>query len=144
MVLKEIASWNIRFNRGLGAQQAKMLAEEYHEDLVSENVTSNEFAEAARAVRKRCMYFPRMAEILKEVEVIRARPPAPVSRSRMIEDVTSRHDLTDEERKINIERIRAIKAMLAGKLSMDEALGITKRKVDKFGGRMAGPGRSGK
>lgn len=48
-------------------EQLKLLSREYFEDLQSENVTSEEFEFASREARKRCSFFPKVADILSEL-----------------------------------------------------------------------------
>jgi len=48
------------------------LAKEYFEDMESENVTAEEFDSACRVVRKKCTFFPKVAEILAAVKISRS------------------------------------------------------------------------
>lgn len=73
-VQQAIISWNTRFNTGYKPRALRMLVEEYLEDLVAEDVTDRQFCEAAKLVRRRCRFFPRMVEVLECVQEIRNRP----------------------------------------------------------------------
>lgn len=124
-VKRVVYSWSIRFREaGYANEQLARISHEYHEDLVSEHVTADEFEDAARAVRKRCRFFPKMVDLLAAVEDRRRQQPAaPTASSAIqIEAVTSHHDLTEEEVERNQTRIRAITDMLAGRINMDDAM----------------------
>ena len=124
-VKRVVYSWSIRFREaGYANEQLARISHEYHEDLLSEHVTTDEFEDAARAVRKRCRFFPKMADLLAAVEDRRRQQPAaPTASSAIqIEAVTSHHDLTEEEVERNQTRIRAITDMLAGRINMDDAM----------------------
>lgn len=124
-VKRVVYSWSIRFREaGYANEQLARISHEYHEDLVSEHVTTGEFEDAARAVRKRCRFFPKMVDLLAAVEDRRRQQPAaPTASSAIqIEAVTSHHDLTEEEVERNQTRIRAITDMLAGRINMDDAM----------------------
>ncbi len=124
-VKRVVYSWSIRFREaGYANEQLARISHEYHEDLVSEHVTTGEFEDAARAVRKRCRFFPKMVDLLAAVEDRRRQQPAaPTASSAIqIEAVTSHHDLTEEEVERNKTRIRAITDMLAGRINMDDAM----------------------
>ena len=124
-VKRAVYSWSIRFREaGYANEQLARISHEYHEDLVSEHVTTGEFEDAARAVRKRCRFFPKMVDLLAAVEDRRRQQPAaPTASSAIqIEAVTGHHDLTEEEVERNQTRIRAITDMLAGRINMDDAM----------------------
>ena len=124
-VKRVVYSWSIRFREaGYANEQLARISHEYHEDLVSEHVTTGEFEDAARAVRKRCRFFPKMVDLLAAVEDRRRQQPAaPTASSAIqIEAVTSHHDLTEEEVERTQTRIRAITDMLAGRINMDDAM----------------------
>lgn len=129
-------SWSIRFKEaGYTPEQLKLLAVEYHQDLVEEQVTPAQFDEAAKIVRRRCKWFPKFAEIMEAVNEYRSKP-RPTSDIAMIADHTSEHDLTPEEIARNKERIELITDMLAGKISAEEAEGrIRALEIKHFGER---------
>ena len=128
-VKRVVYSWSIRFREaGYANEQLARISHEYHEDLVSEHVTTGEFEDAARAVRKRCRFFPKMVDLLAAVEDRRRQQPAaPTASSAIqIEAVTNHHDLTEEEVERNQARVRAITDMLAGKIKMDDAMDVVR------------------
>jgi hypothetical protein len=110
-------------------EQLARLSTEYLEDLQSEGVTLRQFEAAALTVRKRCRFFPSMADILDAVKEYRANPPAPAGGALQIADVTSKHDQTPEELERNQKRIRMIAEALAGRMSFDAA----EREVERMG-----------
>ena len=135
-VKRVVYSWSIRFREaGYANEQLARISHEYHEDLVSEHVTTDEFEDAARAVRKRCRFFPKMVDLLAAVEDRRRQQPAaPTASSAIqIEAVTSHHDLTEEEIRRNKRRIQAITDMLAGKIKMDDAIDVVRNsEIEEF------------
>ena len=135
-VKRVVYSWSIRFREaGYANEQLARISHEYHEDLVSEHVTTDEFEDAARAVRKRCRFFPKMVDLLAAVEDRRRQQPAaPTASSAIqIEAVTSHHDLTEEEIRRNKQRIQAITDMLAGKIKMDDAIDVIRNsEIEEF------------
>ena len=123
MVKKAVYSWSIK-NREAGYtnDQLAFLSREYFEDLQSEGVTSRQFEAAEKDVRKRCRFFPKMADFLEAVQRVREKPPAIEYDQEQLPDTTSNHDLTHEEIARNKERIKHITDMLSGKLTMDQAV----------------------
>jgi hypothetical protein len=127
-VKRAVYSWSIRFkSAGYGNDQLSRLSTEYLEDLQSEGVTLRQFEAAALSVRKRCRFFPSMADILDAVKEYRANPPVATSGALQIADVTSRHDLTPEELERNQKRVQMIAEALAGRMSFEEAEREVKR-----------------
>lgn len=140
MVKRAVYSWSIRFrSAGYGPEQLAWLSDEYFDDLQSEYVTKAQFDAAARMVRKRCRFFPTMADVLEAVQEIRRNPQlmAPVSSDvAQIEEHTAKRDnLTPEEIARNQERLNYIKEMLAGKMSIDDAVAAVSGKshIAEFG-----------
>ena len=126
-----VYSWSIRFkSAGYANEQLARLSMEYLEDLQSEGVTLRQFEAAALTVRKRCRFFPSMADILDAVKEYRANPPAAAaSGSLQIEDVTSKHDITPEEAERNRKRIELILKALKKRMSFEEA----EQEVERMG-----------
>lgn len=121
-VKRAVYSWSIRFkSAGYMNEQLARISTEYLEDLQSEGVTLRQFEAAALAVRKRCRFFPSMADILDAVKEYRANPPVVASGALQIADTTSKHDLTPEEVERNKERIRLITEAMAGRMSFEDA-----------------------
>lgn len=84
---------------------------------------------------KTCRFFPKLADVLAGVQQHRERPPQPQINAMQIEDVTSQHDLTPEEIERNKERIGDILQMLAGEMSIEEAVEAVQAKthIKEFG-----------
>jgi len=117
-----------------------MLAADYFEDFSDEHVSSMEFNVGLKAVRKSCSFFPKVKDFLVEIHAYRRSPKyqADVDKARgllQIEDSSTEHNLTEEEIEHNKERVKAITDLMAGKISMTEALAVTEPKK-KFKGRM--------
>jgi len=128
-VKRAVYSWSIRFrSAGYGNEQLARISTEYLEDLQSEGVTPAQFEAAAMAVRKRCRFFPSMADILEAVAEHRARPPQPKSDTLQLSDTTSMHDLTPEEVERNKERIQIILKALSKELTIEEAVEMVSMK----------------
>lgn len=105
------------------------LAFDWHDLLTEEGVTQKQFSSGVRHAVKTCRFFPKLADVLEGVSRYRERPPEPtVDESRMIEAVTSHHDLTPEEIERNKARVKTIRDMLAGRMTMDDAVAA----VDKL------------
>ena len=135
VVKKAVYSWSLRFPSQKSNEHLARLSKEYFEDLKSEGVTLKQFEAAALIVRKRCRFFPLMADILDAVQQYREAPPQQKINANQIEDVTSNHDLTPEEIERNKERIEDILQMLAGKKSIEEAVEAVQSKshIKEFG-----------
>lgn len=129
-VRQTIYNWGlVRFrSAGYGPAQLDMLAAEYLEDLESENVTLRQFEAAARLVRKRCRFFPVMAEILECVAEYRRGPASMltfnegVKTAQIEESTTNGKNWTEAEIARNKARVYHITAMLSGRISMDDAV----------------------
>ncbi|RLB91966.1 MAG: hypothetical protein DRH10_00620 [Deltaproteobacteria bacterium] len=111
-------------------EQLRFLSREYHEDLVDEQVTPEQFHAAVKIVRKRCRFFPKMVEILEAVREHRSKPPAPSNRLQIAEH-THLGDKTPEDIAKAKKRLRAISSMIAGKITLEEALEITSPEMPK-------------
>lgn len=98
---------------------------------MDEHVSPVQFEAAIKTVRRRCKYFPKMSDILEAVREYRANPPA--SDSLQIEDSSSYHDPTPEERKQFKDRINAINDMIHEGTPMEETLKIVSQKIESFG-----------
>lgn len=126
-VKRAVYSWSIRFkSAGYMNEQLARISTEYLEDLQSEGVTLRQFEVATLMVRKRCRFFPSMADILDAVKEYRAKPPVAASGALQIADTTSHHDLTPEEIERNRERVEMIKLVFhpdpAKRVSVEEAV----------------------
>lgn len=125
-VKRAVYSWSLRFrSTELDNNQLALLSREYLEDLHSEHVTSAVFDAAVKQVRKTCRFFPTMADIMDAVREIWTHPqlmPPATSTLRIAEHTATRDNLTPEEVERNKERLAHIQAMLAGKMSIDDAV----------------------
>ena len=137
VIKKAVYSWSIRFREvGYANEQLRSLSEEYFDDLQSEHVTVKEFEASCAHVRKRCRFFPKMADILSAVDEYRKNPPVTIEyRQKQLSDSTSNHSLTPEEIARNKSRIADIQRMLSGELSMDQAISSIEGKshIKEFG-----------
>lgn len=113
---------------GHNATSIGKLAFDWHDLLTEDGVTQKQFSSGVRHAVKTCRFFPKLADVLAGVNQYRETPPEQrASGAPQIEDVTSCHDLTPEEIEKNRARVKAITDMLAGKISIVEALAM----VDK-------------
>ena len=137
VVKKAVYSWSLRFPSQKSNEHLARLSQEYFEDLKSERVTLKQFEASALIVRKRCRFFPLMADILDAVQQYREAPPQPKINANQIEDVTSNHDLTPEEIERNKQRVAEILSMLKGQKSIDEAVAAVEAKthIKEFGAK---------
>jgi len=142
-VKRAVYSWSIRFkSAGYANEQLALLSGEYLDDLQSENVTRRQFESAVILVRKRCKFFPTMAEILDCVNECRRNPELllPASGNRNVAKIeattTDGDNWTPEEIARNKERISHILAMLSREKTMDQAVSDVERcgTVKEFGG----------
>lgn len=98
-------SWSIRFRETIyDNNQLRLLSEEYFEDLLDEHVTHNQFVMAAKMVRKRCSYFPKMSDIMDALYEYRSRPRS--SDSLQLPAETKLSPAEEEFGKIQIEICR--------------------------------------
>lgn len=108
---------------GHNGQTLSRLAADWLDLLGEEEVTKSQFSAGIRHAVKTCKFFPKVADVLEGVRAHRANPkPKPKSEALQIADRTSQHDPTPEEVAMNNERLNTIAQMLAGKLSMDDAV----------------------
>jgi len=113
---------------------------DYHQDLTDDGVTEVEFIRAVSSVRKKCRFYPKVADFINAVQEDRKKAKMPSANFLQIEDTTSFHDQTPEERALTKKKLKAIASMLAGKLSMDEALEIAGETIKSFGRTQIGSG----
>ncbi len=119
-VKKAVYSWSIRFRESnMSNDKLLFLSEEYYEDLVDECVSFKEFEYAKKKVRRKCSFFPKMSEILKEVEDYRRDPPA--SNSLQLEE-NAGHNAppTAEQVKANSERLKILAKIACGDISHED------------------------
>lgn len=137
-----VYSWSIRFRETIyDNEQLAFLSREYHEDIVDERVTFGQFQAAARLVRKRCNFFPKVADILKAREEIGRNPERfqGGGKTTQIEDTTDECDLTPEETERNQRRVNVMTRQIAGDITAEEAEKLQNEinAEGEFSGRMA-------
>ena len=121
-VIEAMKGWAIRFkDRAPTPLEMTILAEEYHQDLVSERVSSEVFHEISKIIRKRNKFFPKMAEILEYQEEaerdMRQQLRWERSKNQRIE-----HTEIPRSRDFGLLCIKNINLMLKGKITQDEAV----------------------
>ncbi len=85
-----------------------LISEDYFEDLTSEQVALNQFQAAMKIVRKRCKFFPKVADILEAKEEYCRNPERFGGSSTLqIMATSSQHDPTSEELELSA-KIREI------------------------------------
>jgi len=115
--------WSLEHREAQHSQDSlDVLAAKYTHDLIEERVCLAELSSACAKASRRWSFFPKMADMLKAVDEHRQRPPERRYNQEQLDDTTSNHDLTPEEIDRNKERMKHITDMLAGKLSMNEAI----------------------
>lgn len=119
-VQEVMAGWSIRYREaGYTPDQLEFLTDDYLEDLADEQVTSNQFQEAVKLVRKRCRFFPKVADILEAREKV-CRNPSRYTNNLQIADTSSEHDLTPEEIDKNLERLKILGQVVTGEITPEE------------------------
>lgn len=117
-VARTIISLAIRFPAaGYAPDQLRLLAREYHEDLVDE-MCQEDFDAAIRIVRKRTKFFPTVAEIIEACKEVKQSEPgyASIPCYRQYEA----HEMTDEEwDESNRARIQALTRNVVKKIETD-------------------------
>lgn len=109
------------------------ISKDYAEDLNDEQVTSRQFHEAIKIVRKTSKWFPKLADILDAVRQHREKPRQQAGNHVQIEEYSSRHDLTPEEQAINRRRGFLIRARLVDRvitqLELEEEMELLRIRV---------------
>ncbi len=96
-----------------------LVANDYYDDLVSEDVSRNEFKYSIIEVRKKCKFFPKMADILEAVNEYRKNPP-PSNTLKIAEDCGEEAPLTPEQEERNNKRIVILSQISSGEISYEE------------------------
>jgi hypothetical protein len=104
------------------------MTEEYFDELKEEGVTGKQFEWAARQAGKRAMFFPKVADILIQVERYRANPPQS-DRTAIAYEPTP--DLTPEQEACRQEMIQISVHAVTNKISFEEARRRLKRHGDE-------------
>jgi len=116
-VQKAVIGWNIRFREaGYSQDQLEFLADDYFEDMVDDGVTSEQFKAAAKIVRKKANFFPKVKEILDaRAEYCRNPDRFVTDNKKQIATTSSEHDKTPEEIDLSLQILS-----IAGKLARRE------------------------
>ncbi len=118
-----IGGWSIRYREaGYDPDQLEFLVEEYFEDLSDEQVTSGQFQAAIKIARRRCKFFPKVADILEAKEEYCKNPERFGGKNTMLQiaATSSQHDPTPEEQDVS-RKIREIAGKLVrGKITLEE------------------------
>ena len=140
-VQETMAGWSIRYREaGYSPGQLEFLSEEYYDDLIDESISSASFKVISRIVRKRCKFFPKVADILEAKEQYCRHPERYVTNNNLqIADTSSELDQTPEEISLSLKlRDLAVRAV-TGKMSTNESLQLQKELLEekkKFSGRL--------
>jgi len=103
---------------GLTGEVIMELANDYLDDLRDERVSAREFDQAVRTARKRCNFFPKIADILAACKDDRMRPRQNVAA--LIEEKSTVD--TPEMLAAGKKNCQIISLMLKKKLTQEEAL----------------------
>jgi len=112
-----VGNWKVRFREANHTpEEIVFIIAEYYEDLVDEKVSRKEFDHATKVVRRRCKFFPTVADILEAVKEYRTNPP------KQNHPQLEEPELTPEQIEKNQKRFAILEKQIAGDLSMGEAL----------------------
>jgi len=124
---------------GINGSALSILAEDYTDDLLSEYISIREFLHSVKMVRKRCLFFPKVKDFLDAIKEFRDSPKYLQAPDRfLLPEETCEHDITEEERQHNMEMVENIRKMLAGEMSMDDAIAAAEPPRE-FSGRLGKP-----
>lgn len=125
LVTKALVSLLMHYpEAGHNSRSIGNLARDYHEDLTAEGVKPAQFSKAVSMARRRCRFFPKVAEILSCVAEIRQEEIRKLELGggvKQLEVTTSHHDLTPEERERNKARAQVYEDLLCKKITAEEA-----------------------
>jgi hypothetical protein len=112
--------WNVTFPGTRNDDQQAIIAAKFHQALAP-LFNDSEFLDAARAVEKQVEYFPVLKHFLDvRDQVFAARHRSAAGKNLALPEDTD--NLTPEEIEQNREKAEIIMQMLAGKLSIDDAV----------------------
>lgn len=97
------------------------LAEQWRDLLADEDVAEAEFLWAVRRAKKKCRFFPKIADIMEGVTEYREHPPATVDAAHRLPQ-ESIVPLSPEEIARNQARLAILTKQFTGKLTAQEAL----------------------
>lgn len=96
------------------------LAEQWQDLLADEDVAEPEFRWAMRRAKKRCRFFPKIADIMEGVTEYREHPPARIDAAHRLPQESS-VPLSPEEIERNKARLEIIGQQAARKITAEEA-----------------------
>jgi len=107
LIVDTLKRWAIRFkDRTPSPAEFAVLCQDYFEDLLAEGFTAAEFIEVEKIVRRRCRFFPTMAEILAAREEYREKRR--LERQRVASLQKQLPDLTPEQLNENRRQLRQL------------------------------------
>ena len=72
-----------------------------------------------RQAKKRCRFFPKLADLMESIREIRANPPV-IDQDRQL-TAQGEAPMSQEEIDRNVRRLKALAGQIAGKITADEA-----------------------
>lgn len=107
----------------------RIIAEDYHHDLVSEGVSPQNFREAVVEARKRTAFFPKVSDILKAHHEIVSRPQ-PASRVAGLIAETTR-ERSEEETALAKRNFAIIGRMARGEITQEQADDLMRQPISE-------------
>jgi len=123
--------WDVMFTEQTrGEKQKTLLAKAYHSRLAANGVTPKQLSFLAGKVTDVCDYFPKISDILRaKTEHGQSQP---LHNALQLDEVTGGGNQTAEERQLHEKKMKAIWDLLNKKITMDEAMKITTKRVKSF------------
>lgn len=117
---KVVKVWNVTFPGDRGKDEQKIISGRFHKAL-STVFNDFEFLDAAAAVEKQVEFFPTVKHFMDvRDQVFAARQRKAAGKHKALPEETD--NLTPEEIEQSREKVKIISDMLAGKLSIDDAV----------------------
>ena len=119
-VLEVLCNLSLRYpEAGYSPEQLAAIADEYHEDLISEGINEELFVHAYKVCRRTNKFFPKVSEIIE----IANEEKAQLFRCRQFNrtQIAFSGELSDDEKennRIEFEKLQSIIRNLSGSLSM--------------------------
>lgn len=104
---------------GHNGKSISILADDWFDLLSEEDVSSTEFAAALRQAKKRCRFFPKLADLMENIREIRANPPV-IDQDRQL-TAQGEAPMSQEQIDRNVRRLKILADQIAGKITADEA-----------------------
>ena len=121
MILRELMPLLVLYpEAGHNGNTIPALAEQWRDLLADEDVAEPEFVWAMRRAKKKCKYFPNIADIMEGVTEYREHPPARIDAAHRLPQ-ESAVPLSPEEIERNKQRIDILAAQMARKITAEEA-----------------------